>query len=79
LTSISDAPSPRSRMRNDGPKLRPTISRMLGSLSHRFGSYVCSVGWGGDSGGDWYLRGCCWDDLGGGCWGGSGSSFSLLS
>ena len=73
LTSISDAPSPRSGMFNDGPKLRPTISRMLGLLSHRFGSYVCSVGWGGDSGGDWFLG------LGGSCRGGSGSSFSSLS
>jgi len=39
LTSISDAPNPKSRMRNDG------------SLSHRFELYVYLVGWEGGGGG----------------------------
>ena len=68
LTSIPDAPNPKSRMRNDGPRLWPIISHSLRSLSHRVRLCVYLVGWGGvGGGGGWFL--------GGGCQGGSGSSF----
>jgi len=53
----------------DAPKLRPTISHILGLLSHSFGSYIRWAGW--EGGGGWLLLG--------GCRGGSGSLLSALS
>ena len=46
MTSISDAPNPKSKICSDGPRLRPTILRKSGLLSHRFGSML--VWWVGE-------------------------------
>ena len=59
-------------MRSDGPRLWPIILHWLGSLSHRFGLYVCLVGWEGGGGGGWFLGGGCRGGIG--C--GSSSSYS---